>query len=116
METVASFIGATHSLRYLSRVEILDEIVLTLLRHSRYSLETVAFDEHILWPKSCDTSQYSLHGFEQLSNIVLPHNQLIDVSTYKPSQIAYTKDGGIDLEKSVFGTTNRINLLTYLPP
>lgn len=116
METVASFISATHSLSYLARVELKDEIVLALLQHSKHSLETVLFDERSMWPTRGDYSQHSLHSFEQLANIELPHNHLIDVTTYKPSQVEYTKDRGIDLEKTVFGTTNRISLLTYLPP
>lgn len=116
MTTVASFIGATHSLRYLARVKITDEIVLALLRHSRRSLETVFFDDHHSWPISCEIAHYPLHKFERLANIELPHNKLIDVTTYKPSQVKLTKDLGIDLERTVFGTTNRINALTYFPP
>ena len=41
-ETIASFIGATHSWRCLSGV---DEIISALLKHSKHSLETVVLYE-----------------------------------------------------------------------
>lgn len=92
-----------------------DEIILALLEHSKHSLETVNFDEQSPLPTSATVPQRSLQKFQKLANIVLPPSQLINLSTYKPSQIYYTVDHGIDVEKSVFGTTDWIDLSTFLP-
>lgn len=68
------------------------------------------------WSPGYDVTQPSLHSFQRLAHIELPQSQLIDMSTYKPAQIEYNADDSINLEKSSFGTTFRINILTFLPP
>ena len=115
-KTTASFIGATHSLRYLKCVANTDEIISALLEHSKHSLETLGLFE-TMPPSTCCAPPYrSLQPFQKLANIYLDQSQLIDMSTYKPSHIEYHQDETVDLDKSTFGTTTRIDLLTYLPP
>lgn len=114
-KTVASFIGATHSLRSLNGVSNDDKIVSALLEYSRHSLETVSFDDRTTLPTSGALPQHSLQPFEKLTHVVLPASQLVDMSTYVPHQIQYTADNRIDEEESTFGTTNWVDLSTFLP-
>lgn len=89
-----------------------DEIISALLKHSKHSLETMDFDERT----SGLVPQHSLQSFQKLANIVLPTSQLVDKSTYKPSQIKYTVGHRFDVEESVFGTTDWVDLLKFFPP
>ena len=109
-KTLASFIGATHSLRSISGV-INEEIIMSaLLEHSKHSLETLVF---VVPDATTDVlSQTSLQPFEKLTLFILPAIQLIDMSDSKPPQIGYTAG---DTEKSDFGIVNRFDLSTYLP-
>lgn len=105
-----------HSLRSLVGVTNEDEIISALLKYSKHSLEIVSFDEQSRPPTSDGIRQHSLHSFEKLAHIKLPASQLVDMSTYIPYHIEYTADDGIDVEKSAFGTTDWLNLSTFLPP
>ena len=67
-------------------------------------------------PTSGAFLQHSFQDFRKLANIKINTSQLKDISTYKPSKIKYTADNGIDMENSVFGCTNWIDLRTFLPP
>ena len=93
-----------------------DDIVSALLEHSKHSLETVVFFETMLLSTCCAAPYRSLQPFQKLADITLDQSQLIDMSTYKPSQIEYDADDFVDLDRSTFGTTDRVDLPTYLPP
>ena len=101
VETIASFIGATHSLRCLSGVTNDDEIISALLKHSKQSLETVVFDRPSSRPKTSTASPHSFESFPRLANIELPQSHL-----YEP----------IHPKQSAFDTTDRVDLRSSLPP
>ena len=86
-----------------------------LLQHSKHSLERVNFDEGPL-PTRTAVPRYSFQNFQRLTHIVLSASQLVDTSTYKFSKIRSTAHGGVDMEKSAFGITDWVDLLTFLPP
>ena len=73
IETIASFIGATHSLRSFGGVSGENEIISALLEHSKNTLETVDFvlSYHMPLPAR------SLRDFQKLSDITLPARQLV---------------------------------------
>ena len=113
-ETVASFIGATHSLRSLNGVSNETTVVSALLEHSKHSLETLEFDG--TYAIIDVLSQPSLQPLEKLTHFILPISHLIAMSNSKPPQIEYTAEDAIDAEKSDVGIVNRFELATYLPP
>lgn len=120
-KTIASFIGATHSLRSINGVSNDGIIVSALLEHSKHSLETVKFDGRLTtfdgrFTTSDVLSQPSLQPFEKLTHIMLSASQLIDMSNYKPLQIEYTAEYDVDAEKTDFGIVTWIELSAFLPP
>ena len=77
--TIASFIGATHSLRSISGVSGEDKIIAALIEHSKHSLQTVNFSHDLYMPvPAC-----SLQNFQQLTNVTLPARHLVTKFTRK---------------------------------
>ena len=85
-----------------------------LAEHSKHSLESLTFDGGPLLTSSA-VPQHSFQKFEKMTNLVLSVSQLVDRSTYRPAQIRYTADGGMDSEKTDFGVTDWVDLLIFLP-
>lgn len=106
-----------YSLRSLNGVESDDRIISALLDYSTHSLETLIFDRlALLSIGGAALPQHSLQSFEKLAHVVLPASELVERSTYIPYQIEYTADDCIDEDKSTFGTTDWVDLSTFLPP
>ena len=115
-ETIASFIGATHSLRCLLGATNDGKIISALLKHSKHSLETLVLCNPNPLAKPPTASRHSFESFSRLANIELPLSHLVDMSTYEPPHTEYNADDSITLEKRVFGTTDWVDLRTLLPP
>lgn len=118
-ETTASFIYATHSLRF-ARVTNDDVVISALLEHSKNSLETVIFDKSIRWLPYGGVRQHSLQGFRKLANIELPQSQLVDITEHKESPLEGDAGPSADVKMDPYGITertmDRISLLAFLPP
>ena len=102
-------------MRSLEGVPLDDQTFSALLEHSKHSLEAANFDQGP-FPTSGAIPQHSFQDFPKLANIRIATKQLVDMYTYQPSKIRYTPHDRIDGEESVFGNTDWIDLITFLPP
>ena len=113
LETMQSFLAGIKALRSFECTDACPsqkEIVFSLLKHAKSSLENLNLE---MDPIPCNISD--MKGFETLRRLEVIDRLLIDPTTFKDTQCIYDDAGYPDLNQCTYGITDWIDLVASLP-